>query len=164
MQQLTDRNRRADPDRCAAAVVDVGLAVARLVRAEMRRQGPGGLTVPQVRALAFVNADPTCSPSLLADYLMLSRPAVTRLLDGLVDRRLLTRRGHPDDRRRLQLAVTRTGRAYLDRYFAAARAVVAGRLAALPARKRAEILRAMRAVLPSVAPGTPAAAGEARGR
>ncbi len=140
-----------DAGDCAADVVDVGLAVSRLVRAQLRRDAPGGLTLPQIRALAFVSADPACSPSQLAEYLMLSRPAVTRLIDSLVEHQLVTRRAHPDDRRRLQLAVTGAGRDRLDRYFVRARAIIADRLARLQPDDRAAVRHAMQLVLPVVA-------------
>ena len=163
MQQLLTVNNTADADRCAAAVLDVGLAVSRLVRAQVRRHRPVELTLPQVRALAFVNADPDCAPSQLAEYLMLSRPAVTRLLDGLVQRKLVTRRLDARDRRRLKLAVTRAGRSHLDAYFTRARAVVAERLAGLTPRQRAAVRRAMTQVLPSLAAARTADdGGEAR--
>jgi DNA-binding MarR family transcriptional regulator len=152
MQQLTGANRRDDVVACAEAVVQTGLAVSRLVRAQLRRGKASGLTLPQLRALGFVNADPACAPSQLAEYLMLSRPAVTRLIDDLVRRRLITRRPHPGDRRRLRLSVTAAGRARLEAYFAQARAVVAARLDALSPRDRDTVERAMRLVLPLVAP------------
>ena len=151
MQQSPAVTRAPGADRCASAVVDVGLTVSRLVRAQLRRTRPHGLTLPQVRALAFVNADPTCAPSQLAEYLMLSRPAVTRLLDGLVRRKLVTRHPDPADRRRLRLSLTRAGRARLESYFRAARAIVAARLGALSPRDRRTVERAMRLVLPLVA-------------
>jgi DNA-binding MarR family transcriptional regulator len=156
MQQLSPADRTPSAGRCAAAVVDTGLAVSRLVRAQLRRRRPRELTLPQVRALAFVNADPACAPSQLAEYLMLSRPAVTRLLEGLARRKLITRRPDPRDRRRLRLALTKAGRTHLDAYFARARVLVAARLSALPRRDRRLVLRAMALVLPLVAatPGT----------
>jgi len=151
MQQLTDAAGDVDAKACAAAVLDVGLAVSRLVRAQVRTHRPAGLSLPQVRALAFVNGDPDCAPSQLAEYLMLSRPAVTRLLDALVRRGLLTRRLDPADRRRLKLSLTRAGRARLEAYFERARALVAERLAPLSARDRREVTRVMRMVLSIVA-------------
>ncbi|MDE3054697.1 MAG: winged helix-turn-helix transcriptional regulator [Gemmatimonadota bacterium] len=153
MQQLSGVNRRGTLAGCAGAVVETGLAVSRLVRAELRRRHrPGGLTLPELRALAFVNADPACNPSQLAEYLMLTRPAVTRLLDGLVRRQLVSRRPDPGDRRRLRLALTRAGRAHLDSVYASARSVVAERLGALPAADRNAVERAMRLLLPVVTP------------
>ncbi len=154
MQQLTCANRHDDAAASAEAVVETGLAVSRLVRAQLRQRAPKGLTLPQLRALGFVNADPACAPSQLAEYLMLSRPAATRLLNGLVRRRLISRRPHPDDRRRVRLSLTAAGRARLETYFARARAIVAGRLATLSAADRRAVARAMRLVLPLVAPAS----------
>lgn len=134
-------------------LVDLGLVVSRLVRAQMRRHTSTSITLPQLRALAYVNADPACGPSQLAEYLMLSRPAVTRVLDALAERHLITRHAHPDDRRRRQLSVTAAGRRHLDGYFARARAIVAERLADLSARDRAAVTRALRLVLPLFAGG-----------
>ncbi len=156
MQQLSSGNGAAGPAECAAAVVDVALTVTRLVRRQIRHGAVPGLTVPQLRALGFINADPECAPSQLAEYLMLGRPAVTRLLDGLVRRRLITRRPHADDRRRVQLSLTRTGLAHVEGYFAQAREIVAERLSELAPRDRAALLRAMHLVLPLVAGSTPA--------
>jgi DNA-binding MarR family transcriptional regulator len=160
MQQLRNANRKARAADGSAELLDLGLAVSRLVRAQMRQHTPQGLTLPQVRALAFVNADPECAPSQVAEYLMLSRPATTRLLDGLVKRRLLTRAANPGDRRRLRLSLTKPGRAYLDDYFARARTIVAERLAALSASERAAIRRALAPVLPLFsAPSEPDSGG-----
>lgn len=151
MQQLSDNNSSGDTADCAAEVLDLGLAVSRLVRAQLRRHSPGGLTLPQIRALALIRADPACAPSQLAEYLMLSRPAVTRLLDALVRQRLITRHAHPGDRRRLRLAATEAGHDRLDAYFAAARAIIADRLTRLPPDDRTAVRRAMRMVHPLVA-------------
>jgi DNA-binding MarR family transcriptional regulator len=153
MQQLSGANRRDAVAAAAGAVVETGLAVSRLVRAQLRSRRPGGLTLPELRALAFVNADPACNPSQLAEYLMLTRPAVTRLLDGLVGRKLVSRRPDPGDRRRLRLALTRAGRAHLETVYATARSVVAERLGALSPADRRAVERAMRLLLPVVTPG-----------
>lgn len=128
---------------CAAAVLDVGLLVSRFVRAGMWHHRPAGLTLNQFRALNFLNAYPDASPSELAVYLLLSRPAVTRLVDDLVAKRLLARRPGEADRRRIGLSLTAAGRKHLDDYFAGARRIVAERLAPLTAAERATVTRAM---------------------
>ena len=161
MQQFPLDNDDVDIAACAASVVDVGLAVTRLVRAQLRRHGRGRLTLPQIRALAFVNADPDSAPSQLAEHLMLTRPAVTRLIDALGKQRLITRRAHPDDRRRLQLAATAAGREKLDTDFGESRAIIAGRLAELPVSDRTAVRRAMRMVGPVVASQPPESSHEA---
>lgn len=122
--------------------------VSRFVRAEMWRRRPGGLRLPQFRALAFINADPACSPSQLAEYLLLSRPAITRLLDELEKQRLVKRRPAETDRRRLNLSLTAKGQSLLDAYFTDARALLAERLAPLTPEERATVTSAMALVLP----------------
>lgn len=135
-------------DRCAAAVMDVGLLISRLVKAETWRRRPAGLTTQQFRALAFVNAYPASSPSALADYLNLRRPTVSKLVDELVRRRLLERRADTADRRRIMLFLTAAGRRRLDAHFAIARALVAERLASLTASERATVTRAVALLRP----------------
>jgi DNA-binding MarR family transcriptional regulator len=138
---------------CAAAVMDAGLLVSRFVRAELWRRKPAGLTLAQFRGLAYVNAYPDSAPSELAEYLMLTRPAVTRLVDELVRRRLLARRADPADRRRLSLNLTATGRRMLDSHFTLVRRMVAERLASLSAAEQERVRAAMTLVAPRFAGG-----------
>jgi DNA-binding MarR family transcriptional regulator len=135
-------------DACAAAVMDASLLIARFVRAELWRHKPEGLTIAQFRGLAFVNAYPGSAPSEVAEYLMLTRPAVTRLVDELVRRKLLTRRADAGDRRRLTLHVTAPGARMLDTHFALVRGFVADRLTSLTADERASVNAAMALIVP----------------
>src|SRR5512143_1719876 len=57
------------------------------------------------------------SVSELADAKNISRPAVSQGVDALVNKGLLTRTPDADDRRHLQLALTKTGNALLDAVF-----------------------------------------------
>jgi len=141
-------NPRDDLAACAVAVMDAGLLVSRFVRAELWRQKPAGLSLAQFRGLAYVNAYPDCAPSELADYLMLTRPAVTRLVDELVRRRLLGRRVDADDRRRQTLALTVAGRRMLDSHLPLARRPVADRLESFPMDERERVRAAMALVAP----------------
>lgn len=138
---------------CAAAVMDAGLLVSRFVRAELWRHKPEGLTIAQFRGLAYVNAYADCAPSELADYLMLTRPAVTRLVDELVRRKLVARREDAADRRRQSLSVTPSGRRMLDSHFVLVRRLVAERLASLSASEQERIRSAMALLAPHFAGG-----------
>src|SRR5512146_586058 len=91
---------------CAAAVMEVGLLVSRVVRTGAWWRPPSGLTTPQFRSLAFVNAYPGSAPSELATYLMLTRPSASKLVEQLVRRGLVRRRTDEADRRRSVLTVT----------------------------------------------------------
>ena len=55
------------------------------------------------------------SPTAIAERLIVTTASVTSLLDTLEKRGLVVRRPHPDDRRRVLVAVTADGQAVLDR-------------------------------------------------
>jgi long-chain acyl-CoA synthetase len=83
------------------------LTVVRLARLIERGCGPD-LTLAQYRALAFVaSADERASR--LAHRLSVAKPTVTALIEGLVERGLVTRRLDPADRRVVQVAITPAG-------------------------------------------------------
>lgn len=150
----TDRGA-PELESCAAAVMDAGLLVSRFVRAELWRHKPEGLTIAQFRALAYVNAYPDAAPSEVADYLMLSRPAVTRLVDELVKRRLVARKSDAADRRRFALTVTASGRRMLDSHFTLVRKLVAERLTTLTADERHRVRTAMNVLATQFISGRP---------
>jgi DNA-binding MarR family transcriptional regulator len=148
MATISRAHGNAGIDACAAAVMDAGLLISRFVRAELWRHKPEGLTIAQFRGMAYVNAYPGSAPSELADYLMLSRPAVTRLVDELVRRRLIGRHADPADRRRFELTLTVAGRRMLDSHFTLVRGLVAERLASLTVAERGRIRAAMEVLSP----------------
>ena len=139
---------------CAAVVMDVGLLISRAVRSEIRRHRPASLTLPQFRALAFINAHPQSSASDLAEFLVLTRPSVSKLVDDLVKQRLVSRRGDAEDRRRLMLSVTALGKKRLDVAFELARGLIAEQLATLKEPDRAAVTRAMNLLRPRFSPST----------
>lgn len=66
------------------------------------------LTEHQFRALAFVrDGDPSLAEMSLR--LVMKRPNLTTLIDGLEERGLVVRRRRADDRRRVELALTPAG-------------------------------------------------------
>ncbi|HSS08674.1 MAG TPA: MarR family transcriptional regulator [Acidimicrobiales bacterium] len=67
------------------------------------------LTLPQYRLLAMV-AKGDRQASQLAGRLALSKPTITAVVDGLVERGLLARSEVAADRRAIQLTLTRAGR------------------------------------------------------
>jgi DNA-binding MarR family transcriptional regulator len=95
-------NPAADSAARARAVRGLALAARSLEHAA------GDLTLAQYRVLAFVAAG-TQRSSLVAEGLALAKPTVTAAVDGLVERKLLTREAVEGDRRSLQLAVTDAG-------------------------------------------------------
>ncbi|MBX5470547.1 MAG: MarR family transcriptional regulator [Thermoleophilaceae bacterium] len=75
-----------------------------------------GLSLSQLKALqALATADGLeMSLKEMGDALGLSLPAISRAVDGLVQRELVTRTEDPNDRRSKRVAATAAGRALLD--------------------------------------------------
>jgi DNA-binding MarR family transcriptional regulator len=71
------------------------------------------ITLPQVLLLSHVERRGTASPSELARAVHASLPAVSQMLDRLVQQGLLTRTEDPVDRRRKSLATTPAARSVL---------------------------------------------------
>jgi len=86
------------------------LTVVRLYRALERASGDCALSLPQYRILGLL-ADGTARASNLAARLSVTKPTVTALLDGLVDRGYVTREAATTDRRAITVAITDAGRA-----------------------------------------------------
>jgi DNA-binding MarR family transcriptional regulator len=133
----------ASPDDCARALLEGVPPVMRVIRAEMRSQTKPELSVPQFRALSYLNRRAGASLSAVADHIGLTRPAMSVLIDGLVNRKLVTRQTDPDDRRRVTLAVTKRGHGLYTAARQHTQARLAGRLATLSAAERAALLQTL---------------------
>ncbi len=86
--------------------------IARLARVFETRLGAESMSLPQFRLLAFLS-EGEWAASALADWLAVSRPSITALVDGLVERGWVERRESPDDRRRVLHQITAAGQAAL---------------------------------------------------
>lgn len=109
MQSLqTASNASTEAYSCAQEVLDTVPPVMRLIRHYMR-QHRSGLTVPQFRTLCYLSNAPKSSLSDVADFIGLSLPAMSRMVDGLVDKGLIDRRTCQNDRRHVRLCITPVG-------------------------------------------------------
>ena len=123
---------RLTPDACAHTVMDTVPMVMRFIRAEMRRNRTSALSVPQLRALAFLDHHPGSCLSHVADHLGVTTPTASVIVDRLVRRGLLRRSEDPQERRRVVLALTARGRRQLEQARKATRKWIADVLASLP--------------------------------
>jgi long-chain acyl-CoA synthetase len=104
--------------------IATGRTVARLSRQVEIALAKVDLTTAQYRALVQLGDGAEASSSLAAK-LAVSRPSVTAVVEGLVQRGLVDRRHSADDRRRVSVTLTETGH----RMLAAADEAVRARLA-----------------------------------
>ncbi len=144
MQQLC-ATTTSPPSRAAATARDVLAAVPPMIWFIRRQMKPhrSGLSLSQFRVLVFVNARPHASLSQLAENLGASLPTTSRIVAGLVTKRLLARKGCNNDRRQLQLAITRRGKSMLDAAWSTARNKIEAELAPLSDLQRHTIAEAM---------------------
>jgi DNA-binding MarR family transcriptional regulator len=108
----------------------------------------GALSVPQFRALAFVGRRPRSSLSDVAQHVGTSLPSMSKLIDGLVARGMVERMPEADDRRRVALSLTRSGRRLLDAVYDATQAHLSSLFGGLSAAERAAIVDAMELASP----------------
>jgi DNA-binding MarR family transcriptional regulator len=132
----------------AEGVLEITLLVTRLVTPEVRRLRPKQLSLSHIRALGFLDANPDADLSAVADYVGLTLPSMSALVDGLVRRELVARLAAPHDRRRLRLRLTRAGKGALRTALATAQAVLETRFADLPPGERALVHRAITRLRP----------------
>ena len=133
---------------CAREVLEVVPQVMRAIRAELRRHRTADLSVPQFRTLNFIGRKPEASLSEAAGYIGLTLPSMSKIVDGLVTRKLVARQTDPADRRRMTLVLTKSGQTALEASRAATRACLAESLAGLTDAERATVVKAMDALRP----------------
>ena len=136
------------PKDTARAVLEVVPLVMRTVRTEMRYAGALNLSVPQFRTLGFVARNPQTSLSDVAEHIGLALPSMSKLVYGLVERKLLIRQSYSDDRRRIMLELTARGDTLLQSAHASTQAALAKRLSALDESERATVVQAMHILHP----------------
>src|SRR5579864_8628273 len=113
MQLLQSESNSPTSADCARQVLDVVPAVMRPLRQQMRSHRAAGLSIPQFRALCFVERYDGASLSAVAEHLDLSLPTVSRMINGLVERGYMQRRSSEDDRRHMSLSLRPRGQAVM---------------------------------------------------
>lgn len=85
------------------------LAVMRLAR-RLRQQAPAGVTPSQLSVLSILSERGAMALGGLADAERVRPPTMTRIVAALQDERLVERAQDPDDRRRVNVVLTKDGR------------------------------------------------------
>lgn len=156
MQLLrVESNRPTADDVCAQEVLDAVPLVMAVIRGQMRKHR-SGLTVPQFRTLYYVSTATGHSLSDVADFIGLSLPAMSRMVDGLVEKRLMVRRTCDDDRRHIRLSLTPLGESTLHEARRLAQAHLAASMGAMTPEQRAKVIEVMNLFRNVFAPDLPA--------
>lgn len=124
-------------------LTDAVLGVALAARALERQLGE--LTLAQLRILSLVDADPGRAGAL-ADRAAMSRPTLSGLIDGLVNRGWVERHLVDGDRRGVTLRITPAGSVALARALDEAGQALAALLEEVPASGRQRVVDALGAL------------------
>jgi DNA-binding MarR family transcriptional regulator len=151
------------PHECAAEILDTIPVTLWALRAHMRtHRTPESLSMPQFGAMLYLRRHDGASLSEAAEYLELALPSASKLINGLVERGVVSRQAHPADRRRVSLGLTPAGRRLLEAVHEANVTFLAQLLAGLSPSERATVADAMRALRAAVRPQRPAEVGVRR--
>jgi MarR family transcriptional regulator for hemolysin len=133
---------------CVHELMDTAPQIMQSIRTEMRRGRGSDISIPQFRALRFIQRNPDSSLSNLAEHLGLTLPSVSKLVDGLVKQELVIRQESTADRRRLTLGLTQVGASIVNSARAGAQANLAKKLNRLSDIELETIYQAMQLLRP----------------
>lgn len=100
-------------DTCARELLDTMPLVMQDLRRTMRSRSAPDLRVPELRSLAFLRHNPGSNLTDIAEYIGVSLPSMSKLIDTLSTRKLIERTPDALDRRRVRLNLTEAGEAVL---------------------------------------------------
>jgi DNA-binding MarR family transcriptional regulator len=135
-------------ERCAGELLNVVPVIMRHIRMEMRKSRGYDMTVPQFRTLAYLSSNEGASLTDLAEYIGLTLPSVSKMVDLLVARELVQRSTCVQDRRRVKLSLTGSGRVAWSIAYQAAKAYLVQKLVQLPDTDQEMVERAMKGIKP----------------
>lgn len=127
----------------ANQIFDVIPLVMRTIRAKFREGRADDLSIVHLRSLAFINRCEGTSLSDVAGHIGLTLPSMSKMVDGLVSRKLLRRELDSGDRRRVSLALTATGRKALQASYEQTEVFLAEKVGSLSESERQTVAEAM---------------------
>jgi DNA-binding MarR family transcriptional regulator len=130
-----------EQDDALAAAVAVRRGVMSLGRRLKAERQPGGFTSLELSVLGYLYRHGPMTPGELADAERVQPQTLTRTLANLEQQGLLSRRDHPDDGRRVLLALTQGGQDALRSDMTQRDAWLAGAMADRLTRAESEVLR-----------------------
>ena len=145
-QLLKESKSSSGGSECATLLMDVVPPVMGRIRREMCSHRAPGISVPQLRTLIFLYRNEGASLSAVAEHIGLGLPSISKIVDALVERKLVIRKPHPDDRRRVSLSLNAHGIDVLQQTRSKAEADLAETLGLLTPAQQDSIIEALTAL------------------
>jgi DNA-binding MarR family transcriptional regulator len=133
----------ASNDDVANQIMDVIPVVMRVIRKKFRERRAADLSVAQFRTLGFVDIHNGASLSDVAEHIGLTLPSMSKMVDGLVNRKLVSRDMHSGDRRRICLSLTASGKKELQASYAHTHEYLVEKIAGLSRAEREVVLHGL---------------------
>ncbi len=92
----------------AKVILDVVPSAMRAIKKQMRDAGENSLTIPQFRVLNRLERG-AMSNQELSDWMGVSAPTMSKIVDNLVQRQLVSRKAERTDRRQVTVQCTQQG-------------------------------------------------------
>jgi MarR family transcriptional regulator for hemolysin len=135
--------RPDDPNALAERLMEALSAATRRVRREMRHHSGLELTVPQFRALRYVERHPGTDLTGVATHLGMSPSSASALVERLSRAGHVDRTPDPDERRRIRIVLSPDGKEAVDRAVQGTRSWLTGELRGLTAGERRDLEAAL---------------------
>ncbi|MEH6874284.1 MAG: MarR family winged helix-turn-helix transcriptional regulator [Candidatus Competibacter sp.] len=110
---INDQTQLSLTQEAANRLLQLAPHVVQSARHYLRAQNLGSVTLPQLRALAYVLRQPESTLGELAEHLAITVPSASALVDRLVKQGLLEAKIPPENRRRVSLEITADGKAII---------------------------------------------------
>lgn len=120
---------------CSWELMDTVPLIFQTIRVKMRLGHGANISIPQFRALRYVQSCSNSSLTNLADFLGLTLPSVSKLVEGLVKQELMNRQDSAADRRKMILSLTKSGEEIVNLARKNAQAELTKILSVLPAEE-----------------------------
>jgi DNA-binding MarR family transcriptional regulator len=133
----------ADALELARKILDVIPQSMARIRTEMRAASPADLSVPQYRILGSIYRGRNLAGAI-AKHQGVSQPAMSKMIEALVEKSLIRRDTQSKDRRQVPLLLTDEGEALFLKIRRSAQQEIGRRTVKLNARDRKELLQGLR--------------------
>ena len=101
------KNKRKE---CARVLLEIMPQIFRVIKEAVQKEKFSELSIPQFRALRFINRNKEVSLSRISSHLGPGLPSTSKLIDGLVEKKLIKRQVNDKDRRYITITLTIKGK------------------------------------------------------
>lgn len=124
----------------AQLILDVTPSLMHMVRKEVRLCAKSDLTVPQLRVLAHINHG-IHTVGELKELQGVAQPTMTKIINGLMSRGLVTKMRSSQDKRQQELGLTEEGKAKLKKVREKTREAISRNLVGLSSKERVDLIQ-----------------------